>query len=90
MWINQDLFNSFCIPDYDDWWQCVSRINEGSILIPLCDLASPNPFSIENAGRSLERLVQSDLYLPTPGCYVSQEKNKEKVWFSYAVEIMLL
>lgn len=44
----------------------------------MCDLASPNPFSIENPGRSLERLVPSDLYLPTPDCYVSQEKIKKR------------
>uniref|UniRef100_A0A0D3CDK6 Uncharacterized protein n=1 Tax=Brassica oleracea var. oleracea TaxID=109376 RepID=A0A0D3CDK6_BRAOL len=72
-YVNIDHTNTQClklVEDYDKVNKCVSRINEGSILIPLCDLASPNPFSIENAGRSLERLVQSDLYLPTPGCYM--------------------
>ncbi|KAF3590079.1 hypothetical protein F2Q69_00027745 [Brassica cretica] len=69
-YVNIDHTNTQCLKLVEDYDKCVSRINEGSILIPLCDLASPNPFSIENAGRSLERLVQSDLYLPTPGCYM--------------------
>lgn len=70
--------------------KCVSRIDEGYILIPLCDLASPNPFSIENGGRRiLKRLVHSDLSLPTPDCYVSQGKNKEK-HLIFALNIFIL
>uniref|UniRef100_M4E382 Uncharacterized protein n=1 Tax=Brassica campestris TaxID=3711 RepID=M4E382_BRACM len=55
-YVNIDHTNTQCLKLVEDYDKCVSRINEGSILIPLCDLASPNPFSMENAGRrSLER-----------------------------------
>ncbi|CAH2034833.1 unnamed protein product [Thlaspi arvense] len=68
-----DPTNTQCLNLVDDYNKCVSRIDEGFILIPLCDLASPNPFSMEiNDGRrrSLKRLVHSDLSLPTPDCYM--------------------
>ncbi|CAA7026678.1 unnamed protein product [Microthlaspi erraticum] len=70
-YVKVDPTNTQCLKLVEDYTKCVSRIDEGYILIPLCDLASPNPFSIENGGRrSLERLVHSDLSLPTPDCYM--------------------
>ncbi|ESQ33621.1 hypothetical protein EUTSA_v10007570mg [Eutrema salsugineum] len=70
-YVKVDPTNTQCLKLMEDYNKCVSRINEGFILIPLCDLASPNPFSMENVGRrNLGSLVRSDLSLPTPDCYM--------------------
>ncbi|CAN8313910.1 unnamed protein product [Cochlearia groenlandica] len=63
-----DPTNTQCLKFVDDYNKCVSRINIGFILIPLCDLASPNPYSIENDGR--RSLAHSNLSLPTHDCYM--------------------
>ncbi|ESQ33623.1 hypothetical protein EUTSA_v10009366mg [Eutrema salsugineum] len=69
-YVEVDPTNTQCLKWMEDYNKCVSRIDEGFILIPLCDMASPNPFSIENVERrNLRRLVHSDLSLPTPECY---------------------
>ncbi|XP_010461188.1 PREDICTED: serine carboxypeptidase-like 18 [Camelina sativa] len=70
-YVKVDPTNTQCFKLLEDYQKCVSRINEGFISIPLCDLASPNPYSGEHNGRSyLKTLVQSDLSLPTPDCYM--------------------
>ncbi|CAA7026679.1 unnamed protein product [Microthlaspi erraticum] len=70
-YVKIDAANTHCLKLVEDYNKCVSRINEGSILIPLCDLAPPTQLSIENDGRrSLKRLGHSDLSFTTPDCYM--------------------
>ncbi|EFH70033.1 hypothetical protein ARALYDRAFT_890934 [Arabidopsis lyrata subsp. lyrata] len=70
-YVKVDPTNIQCLILVDNYQKCVSRINEGLILIALCDLASPNPYSGEHGERSyLTTLVQPNLSLPTPDCYM--------------------
>ncbi|KAG7593789.1 Alpha/Beta hydrolase fold [Arabidopsis thaliana x Arabidopsis arenosa] len=70
-YVKVDPTNIQCLKLMENYQKCVSRINEGFILIALCDLASPNPYSGEHGERTyLTTLVQSDLSLPTPDCYM--------------------
>ncbi|VVA93205.1 unnamed protein product [Arabis nemorensis] len=69
-YVTIDPTNTKCLKLMEYYNKCVSRINEALILTPLCDFASPNPFSEEHIGRrDLRELVHSDLSLPSSDCY---------------------